>query len=217
MASNIKDEIFKGKIVAIIRGIGSDRILDTVGALLEGGIQLLEVTFNQEDESKALDTLKCLELIKSKYDGQVCLGAGTVITEDQVQKAVDAGAEYIISPNTDINIIRRTKELGKISIPGAFTPSEMVAAYNAGADIVKLFPAGILGIEYIKAVLSPLSHIPVVAVGGINVDNVNQFIKAGAKGVGVGGNLVDKKAIYSGEYHKITLVAQTYLKKLEES
>lgn len=91
----------------------------------------------------------------------------------------------------------------------------MVMAYNAGADIVKLFPAGILGTGYIKALLAPLSHIPVVAVGGVNVDNVDQFIKVGAKGVGVGGNLVDKKAIYSGDYDKIKEVAKEYIKKLE--
>jgi 2-dehydro-3-deoxyphosphogluconate aldolase/(4S)-4-hydroxy-2-oxoglutarate aldolase len=215
MSNMILDQIFENKIVAIIRGIGSDRIIDTVGALLEGGIKLLEVTFNQESESAVLETLKSLELIKKEYGDKVCLGAGTVVTEEQVIKAVDAGAEYIISPNTDIDVIQKTKELGKISIPGAFTPSEMVMAYNAGADIVKLFPAGILGTGYIKALLAPLSHIPVVAVGGVNVDNVDQFIKVGAKGVGVGGNLVDKKAIYSGDYDKIKEVAKEYIKKLE--
>jgi len=211
----ILDQIFEKKIVAIVRGIGSDRILDTVAALLEGGIKLLEVTFNQESEDTILDTLKCLELIKKEYGDRVCLGAGTVINEEQVIRAVNAGAEYIISPNTDISVIQKTKVLGKISVPGAFTPSEMVTAYNAGADIVKLFPAGILGTDYIKALLAPLSHIPVVAVGGVNVDNIDLFIKAGAKGVGVGGSLVDKKAIYSGEYHKIKQVAQEYVKKLE--
>lgn len=215
MSNAILDKIFENKIVAIVRGIGSDRIIDTVGALLEGGIKLLEVTFNQEDEYKALDTLKCLEIIKKEYGDKVCLGAGTVMTGEQVKKAVEAGAEYIISPNMDASVIKKTKELGKISIPGAFTPSEMAAAYKAGADIVKLFPAGILGAEYIKALLAPLSHIPVIAVGGVNVDNVDQFIKAGAKGVGVGGNLVDKKAIYSGEYDKIIQVAQAYVNKLK--
>jgi 2-dehydro-3-deoxyphosphogluconate aldolase/(4S)-4-hydroxy-2-oxoglutarate aldolase len=215
MSNTILDKIFENKIVAIIRGIGSDRILDTVSALLEGGVKLLEVTFNQDDQEKALDTLRCLELIKKNFGDQVCLGAGTVITAEQVVSAVNAGAEYIISPNTDINVIQKTKALDKISIPGAFTPSEMVTAYHAGADIVKLFPAGILGTEYIKALLAPLSHIPVVAVGGVNVDNVDQFIKVGAKGVGVGGNLVDKKAIYAGDYDKIKQVAQDYIKKLK--
>jgi 2-dehydro-3-deoxyphosphogluconate aldolase/(4S)-4-hydroxy-2-oxoglutarate aldolase len=215
MSNMILDQIFESKIVAIIRGIGSDRIIDTVGALLEGGIKLLEVTFNQESQEKSADTLKCLKLIKKEYGDRVCLGAGTVLTLEQVEKSVEAGAEYIISPNTDVKIIQKTKEMGKISIPGSFTPSEAVIAYNAGADIVKLFPAGILGTDYIKAFLAPLSYIPVVAVGGVNVENVNDFINAGAKGVGVGGNLVDKKAIYAGEYDKIIQVAQDYVNKIK--
>ncbi|WHH58221.1 bifunctional 4-hydroxy-2-oxoglutarate aldolase/2-dehydro-3-deoxy-phosphogluconate aldolase [Petroclostridium sp. X23] len=215
MSNMILNQIFQNKIVAIIRGIGSDRIIDTVGALLEGGINLLEVTFNQESQEKSADTLKCLKLIKKEYGDRVCLGAGTVLTLEQVEKSVEAGAEYIISPNTDVKVIQKTKEMGKISIPGSFTPSEAVTAYNAGADIVKLFPAGILGTDYIKAFLAPLSHIPVVAVGGVTVENVNDFISAGAKGVGVGGNLVDKKAIYAGEYDKIIQVAQDYVNKIK--
>jgi 2-dehydro-3-deoxyphosphogluconate aldolase / (4S)-4-hydroxy-2-oxoglutarate aldolase len=216
MSNSTLNQIFENKIITIIRGIGSDRIVDTVGALLEGGIKLFEVTFNHEDETKSLDTLKCLELIKRTYKDQVCLGAGTVITPEQVVSAVAAGAEYIISPNTDISVIKKTKELGKISIPGALTPSEMVTAYNAGADIVKLFPAGIFGTDYIKALLAPLGHIPVVAVGGVSVDNIGQFIKAGVKGVGIGGNLVDRKAIYSGEYYKIKQAAEAYVNKLKD-
>lgn len=214
MSNIIRQQIFENKIIAIIRGIGPERMIDTAGALLEGGIKLLEVTFNQESKETVAETLKALELIKKQYGNKVCLGAGTVLTEEQVVKAVDAGAEYIISPNTDIAVIQKTKELGKISIPGAFTSSEIVTAYNAGADIVKLFPAGIFGTGYIKALLAPLSHIPVVAVGGVNVDNVNHFIQVGVKGVGVGGNLVDKKAVYEGNYEKIIQVAKTYVKKL---
>ena len=215
MSEIILDQILENKIVCVIRGVGSDRIIDTVRALLDGGIKLLEVTFDHKNEETLADTLKCLELIKKEFGDRVCLGAGTVLTEEQVEKAINSGAEYIISPNTDIKVIQKTKELGKISIPGSLTPSEMVIAYNAGADIVKLFPAGVLGIDYIKAVLAPLSHIPVVAVGGVNSDNIDQFLKAGAKGVGVGGNLVDIKAINAGEYHKITQIAQAYVKKLE--
>ncbi|HBF36455.1 MAG TPA: 2-dehydro-3-deoxyphosphogluconate aldolase [Firmicutes bacterium] len=213
--TDIKASLLAEKIIAIIRGIGSDKMKETVGALLEGGVKLLEVTFDQQDKNKELDTLKSLEIIKREFGERVCLGVGTVLTTEQVMSAVSAGAEYVISPNTDVKVIQKVKELGKISIPGALTPSEMVTAYNAGADIVKLFPAGVLGIEYIKALLAPLSHIPVVAVGGISVENIDQFINAGVKGVGVGGNLVNKKAIYSGEYYKITQTAQAYKKKIE--
>jgi len=208
---NIVKNVHENKIIAIIRGIGPDRILSTVSALLGGGIKLLEVTFNHESKEKINDTLKSLEMIKRRFDGEVSLGAGTVLTIEQVRDAVNAGAEYIISPNTDIRVIDMTKKLGKTSIPGAFTPSEMVMAYSSGADIVKLFPAGVLGIKYIKAVLAPLSHIPVIAVGGVDIDNALEFIGAGAIGVGIGGKLVDTKTIYAGEYHKITDAAEEYI------
>ena len=216
MNNNVLDSIFEYKIIAIIRGIGHDRIFDTVGALLKGGIKLIEVTFDNSNLESSKDTIKSIDLIKREYGNLVCLGAGTVMTVDQVDRAVEAGAEYIISPNMDMKIIKKTKELGKISIPGVLTPSEMVAAYEAGADIVKLFPASTLGEEYLKAMLAPLSHIPIIAVGGVNIENFQQFLNAGAKGVGIGGGLVDTKAIYSGDYNKIVKAAKLLNKKLLE-
>lgn len=211
MLNDIIKRIYDNKIIAIIRGVGSNRILPTVEALFNGGISLLEVTYNHESDEAKADTLKSIILINKEFGNDVSLGVGTVLTQKQVEDAVDSGAQYIISPNTDVSVIKKTKELGKVSIPGAFTPSEMVLAYHAGADIVKLFPAGVLGLKYIKAVLAPLSHIPVVAVGGVDADNAAEFIKAGAIGVGVGGSLVDTKAIYAGEYEKITKMAREYL------
>jgi 2-dehydro-3-deoxyphosphogluconate aldolase/(4S)-4-hydroxy-2-oxoglutarate aldolase len=216
MAKTVLDTIFQNKIIAIIRGIEPDRIVHTVDSLLTGGIKLVEVTYDQRDQEKIKDTLKSLELIKGRFGDAVCMGAGTVLTEEQVVKAIDAGAQYIISPNVDIKVINKTRELNKIAIPGAFTPSEMTDAYNAGAAIVKLFPAGVLGPGYIKALLAPLAHIPVIAVGGIDDNNIDQFMKAGARGVGVGGNLVDKKAVYSGEYNSITESAKSYIRRITD-
>lgn len=214
MANAILTKIHENKIIAVTRGIGSDKIVDTVQALVNGGIKLFEVPFNQENPEKAQDTLKSLELLKRKFGDSICAGPGTALTVQQVVDAVDAGADYIISPSLDIEVVKKTKELGKISIPGAFTPSEIVNAYNAGADIVKLFPAGTLGVEYIKAITAPLNHIPFIVLGGINVDNVEQFINAGAIGVGIGGNLVDKNSVYTGDFNKITMLAQTYVNKI---
>jgi len=215
MYEDILKRIYENKIIAIIRGVGSDRILPTVEALLKGGISLLEVTYNHESAASVSDTLKSLKLIAKEFSNDVSLGVGTVLTSKQAEDAVDSGAQYIISPNTDVSVIKKTKELGKISIPGAFTPSEMVLAYYAGADIVKLFPAGVLGTKYIKAVLAPLSHIPVIAVGGIDADNAVEFIRAGAIAVGIGGSLVDVKAVYEGDYEKITSTAKEYLSKIK--
>ena len=144
----------------------------------------------------------------------MCVGAGTVMTVEQVRQAAEAGAEYMISPNVDEEVTRETKRLGKVSIPGAMTPTEAAFAYKCGADIVKLFPAGLLGAAYIKAVKAPLKHIPVTAVGNVNVDNCAEFIKAGAVGVGVGGSLVSAKLVDEGRFDEITATAQAYVAAL---
>lgn len=209
------NKIREQKLIAIIRGIDSNYILDTVEALVQGGITLLEVALNQDNEAKAMDGFHSMERIKQRFGDRVYLGAGTVITLNQLKRAVAAGAEFIISPNVDPEVIRETKALGKISIPGALTPSETVAAHQYGADFVKLFPAGNLGIEYIKALLAPLSHIPVLAVGGVTVANVNDFIRAGVKGVGIGGNLVNQQAILAGNYEKIREAARAYVQAIK--
>lgn len=214
MSNSILSKIYENKIIAVTRGIGSDKILNTVQALVDGGINLFEIPFDQKEPEKAQDTLKCLKIIKKEFGDSICAGPGTVLTVQQVVESVEVGADYIISPSFDIEVIKKTKELGKISIPGAFTASEIVNAYHAGADIVKLFPAGILGVEYIKAISGPLNHIPYIALGGINVDNVLQFINAGAIGVGIGGNLVDKNTVYANDYKKITALAQKYVNQI---
>lgn len=212
--AQVLQEILDGKIVAIIRGVKPHYIIETARALKAGGIRCLEVTFDQSSEATINETLESLRLIRDTFGVEVLLGAGTVVSKEQVRMAVEAGAEYIISPNTDVEVIRYTKELGKVSIPGAFTPTEAVTAYEAGADIVKLFPAGLLGTSYIKALNGPLGHIPYTAVGGVNEENAADFIAAGASGVGVGGNLVSVKAIEAGEFHKITETAQKYIANL---
>ena len=212
--TSVREKILEKKIIAIIRGVGKDKMIPTVQAMVDGGIELMEVTFVQGDKEKSQQSLESISLINEKFAGKAFVGAGTVLTTKQVEDAVAAGAEYIISPNTDVAVIKKTKELGKISIPGAFTPSEVVIAHNAGADFVKLFPAGLLGVEYIKAVRAPLSNILLLAVGGVDVSNVAAFLKAGAAGVGVGGNLVNSKAIQTGEFFKITQTASEYVRTI---
>lgn len=214
MNSDLIQSIYENKIIAIIRGVNSEKIIPTVEALLKGGIRLIEVTFNHESEETKLDTLKSLKLIEKELGRDVYLGVGTVLTPKQAEDAAEAGAQYIISPNTDTAVIKKTKELGKVSIPGALTPSEMVLAYYTGADIIKIFPAGVLGTQYIKAVSAPLKHIPLIAVGGIDADNAADYLRAGAIGVGAGGNLVDLKAINAGQYENITARANEYLAKI---
>lgn len=211
---NIKETILEKKIIAIIRGVTSDHIVQTVQALLDGGICCVEVTYDQMNESGISETLKSIGLLKKTFGEKLALGAGTVLTTGQADSAAAAGAEYIISPNTDTAVIKRTKELGKVSIPGALTPTEVVKAYNAGADIIKIFPVGNLGLGYIKALCGPLGYIPMLAVGGVSPENIKDFIDSGVCGVGIGSNLVNTKLIAAGHYDEIARLAKIYVSAL---
>ncbi len=202
--------ILDGKVVAIVRGISSKDMVQTVQALKDGGITCVEVTFSLKSEEKSLDTLKSIRMIKEHFGDSVAVGAGTVLTPENVYRAKEAGAEYIISPNVDEAVIKATKRLGMVSIPGAVTPTEVIAAYNWGADIVKLFPAATLGLSYIKALMGPIDGIPLTAVGGVDASNYRDFIDAGCVGVGVGGNLVNKKLIEAGDFEAIKNLALEY-------
>jgi len=214
MSQAVLEKIMEGKIIAIVRGIPSTKIVGLAEAMEKGGVNCIEVTFDQSSEEKAKDTLASIRAIKEALGDRVCVGAGTVMTVEQVNLAAEAGAEYMISPNVDQEVIQETKRLGKVSIPGAMTATEAAFAYKCGADIVKLFPAGVLGADYVKAVKAPLKHIPVTAVGSVTVDNCAQFIKAGAVGVGVGGNLVSAKLVDEGRFDEITATARAYVAAL---
>ena len=215
MKEKIIQNVLDKKIIAIIRGMDPEICVKLAEAFYEGGINMVEVTFNQAKPDEFYKTTDAIKAIREKFDGKILVGAGTVITIEQLKMAADAGAQYIISTSVDVDIIKKTVEMGLISMPGAMTPTEIVTAYNAGASFVKVFPIGDLGASYMKAVKAPLSHIPMLAVGGVNPDNVGEFIKAGAVGAGVGGNLTNKAWIAAGEYDKITEVAATLVKNAQ--
>lgn len=210
MSQETLDRIYSGKIIAIIRGIASDNIVELVEAMLAGGVDCAEVTFDQSSTEAARDTLVSIRRICDHFGDKVCVGAGTVMSPEQVRQAAEAGAKYIISPNVDPAVIAETKKLGLVSIPGAMTPTEAAWAYSLGGDIIKLFPAGNLGASYIKALKAPLKHIPVTAVGGVNAKNCTEFFKAGVIGIGVGGNLVSKELVESRNFAAITAAAKEY-------
>ena len=195
------------KVIAIVRGLAFEHMEPFANALKNGGIQLVEVTFVQDDPASWAATCESIRLLNRLG---ICAGAGTVVTQEQLKLAAEAGANYIISPNTNEAIIRKTREMNLVSIPGAMTPSEIVSAYEYGADFVKVFPASVLGSAYIKAVRAPLKHIPMLAVGGISADNMRDYIKAGCLGVGVGGKLVSREWIEAGEFDKIEQAARAY-------
>ena len=208
----VKDEIARRKLIAIVRGLPAEQLEGLAEALLKGGIGLMEITFNQARPETWKQTAEGIAMLSKKFEGRIIPGAGTVITQEQLTMAYEAGAKYIISPNVDVDIIRRTKELGLVSLPGAFSPTEAVTAWNAGADFVKIFPVGNLGPAYIKALKAPLAHIPMMAVGGVNEANADDFMRAGCSGLGIGGNLVNKEWIAAGEWDKISDLAALYVK-----
>ncbi len=196
-------------IVAIIRGFEPDVCLKLAEAYHKGGIELVEVTFNQKDPDSWKDTASAIKSISNRFAGVMKVGAGTVLTEEQLTICEDAGGEFMVTPNVNTSLIKRCVSDGLMAMPGAMTPSEAVEAFNAGASYVKIFPAGVLGPAYIKALRAPLSHIPFLAVGGIGPDNIADFIKAGCVGAGVGGNLTNKEWIAAGQWDKITEVARS--------
>jgi len=214
LKNNTIEIIKKYKIIAIMRNVSLNKVVPAAQALYEGGIRLIEVTFNQSSETGKEDTAQAIKTLCEAFRGKLEIGAGTVMTAEQAQIACDAGAKYLISPNMDISVIKKANELGIVSIPGALTPTEIVQAYNAGADFVKLFPAGNLGIEYIKAIMAPISHIPLLAVGGISEKNIQDFMKTGLKGVGIGSNIVNNKLINEGKFEELTKLAELYTKAL---
>ena len=204
------------KIVAIVRGLSPEYLIRLGHAFEEGGIGLMEVTYNQSAPETWKDTANGIEAVEKEFGDRLLVGAGTVITLEQVSMTYNAGGHYLVTPTTQPEIIRAGKALGLGLYPGAFTPSEILAAYDAGADAVKVFPASCLGPGYIKAIRAPLSHIPLMAVGGVNEKNAADFLKAGCVGLGVGGNLVNKEWIRDGEWEKITALAKEFKKAVAE-
>ncbi|WP_027965305.1 bifunctional 4-hydroxy-2-oxoglutarate aldolase/2-dehydro-3-deoxy-phosphogluconate aldolase [Halalkalibacillus halophilus] len=177
----------KHPIVAVVRHADDQNIVPIGEALLAGGIDSIEVTAETPDA----DLL--IEKLDKELGDQLYIGAGTVLDPETAEKMVKAGADYIVSPTLNVETIKSTKRLGKLSIPGAFTPTEILEAYEAGADCVKVFPAGILGSDYIKNLKGPLPQIPVMVTGGVDLGNTMKYIKSGAVAVGIGSQLVNAK------------------------
>jgi len=192
------DQILKNKIVAIIRGADPADVLRIAEALQLGGVNIMEVTLNSPN---ALPVIKEL----TGKMGSMLIGAGTVLSAAEAEASIGAGAKFIVSPNVNNETISTTKKFGIVSIPGAFTATEVVSAYAAGGDIIKIFPA--TSAEYIKVLRGPLSHIPMMPTGGISPENISEFKRAGAVAFGIGTSLVDVS-------HQIT---EEYLKRITET
>ena len=210
MREQIIQKVLDKKIVAIVRGVYGEDCVNLARALCEGGIELLEVTFDQSKPELLERTSDTIRQLVQALGDKMIFGAGTVTTVQMLELAKNAGAQFVVSPDTNEEVIKATVAAGMVSMPGALTPTEIVTAHRYGADFVKLFPAGTQGTAYLKAVTAPLNHIRILAVGGVNEKNIADFLAAGAVGAGVGGNLVNKTWIANGEFDKITALAKEF-------
>lgn len=208
----MKNEVLKcisgSRVIVIIRKLEDEYLIPTAQAMYRGGIRMIEITFDPTGYFSETNTLHQIELLRSHFCSDMHIGAGTVLTQQQAKSAHSAGASFIISPNTDPSVIGATNAMNMVSIPGAMTPTEIQNAHMAGADIIKIFPAAELGADFFRAVLAPLNHIKVIAVGGIDDINMKTFLNAGATAVGTGSCIVRRDAIAEGDFNEITLHAR---------
>jgi len=215
MKNQIIRQIEEHKIIVIVRGVSKEDLFPLAQAMYDGGIRVLECTYDARGIESNEETADKIRLLTSHFGDRMAIGAGTVLTEKQVELTRDAGGTFIISPDTNADVIRRTKELDLVSIPGAMTPTEIAAAHRAGADFVKLFPVDLCGgLKYFKTVSTPLSQVKLLAVNGITKDNMTEFLQAGACGVGVGSGIVKKDLIRKKDFAGITAIAKAYTEQL---
>lgn len=197
-------------IVAVIRADNGEILADVTEALVAGGVTAIEVTFTVPKAHKVL------EYVADRFGDQIQLGAGTVLDAETARIAILAGAEFIVSPIVDIPTIELSHRYDKAMMPGALTPTEVVQAWQAGADVVKIFPSDLTGPGYLKALKGPLPQIRMMPTGGVNLDTAEAFLKAGACALGVGGSLVEKSAITSGNMDRIRDLAQQYVELVRQ-
>lgn len=209
MLPQIYSQIAETGVVSIIRGWEGPIVDNTVQALYEGGIRAVEITFNTPGAAGIIERLK------KEYSGKMIIGAGTVLDPETARIAILAGADYILSPSLNLKVIEVCNRYGKLAVPGVLTPTEVVNAIEAGAQIVKLFPARAFGPVYIKDLKSPLNQVEIMAVGGITIENAGEYIKNGAMSVGVGSELVNAKLITAGNYGEISRKAALILENIK--
>jgi len=206
MTFDLLDAIRRHRLIAILRGFDTDRIVPLAEALFEGGIRLIEVTMNTPDAERQLRALA------ERAEGRWHVGAGTVLDAASARRALECGATYFVTPNVDEEVMAFAAGAGVDILPGALTPTEIARAHKLGARAVKLFPASRLGPGYIRDLQGPLPHIPLVAVGGVDLDNAATYLEAGAVGLGLGSKLLDKQALREGNYAVITERAREFVR-----
>lgn len=198
------------KIVAVIRADNGDLLVDVAESLLAGGVEVMEVTFTVPR------AIRVLEKVADRIGSRILLGAGTVLDTETCRAALLAGAEFIVSPTVNVEVIELCQRYSKVVMPGALTPTEVVTAWQAGADIVKIFPSEITGPKYLKALHGPLPHVRLMPTGGVNLDTAAEFLRCGACALGIGSSLVDPKVVAAGDLKKIESLARQFVQIVKE-
>ena len=214
MREEVVKRIEQEKIIVIVRGVESEKLVPLAEAIYEGGIRLLEITYSADGRISDEETADNINRLSEHFGDRLYIGAGTVLTEKQVELAGKAGGKFILSPDTCPEVIKKTGELGMVSVPGALTPSEIQLAHKSGADFVKVFPINHVGVDYVKTVLAPLSHIKLIAVGSIQIEDMKAYLAAGACGFAIGAGILDKTLLAAEDYHGITELTRQFVKTI---
>jgi 2-dehydro-3-deoxyphosphogluconate aldolase/(4S)-4-hydroxy-2-oxoglutarate aldolase len=202
---NDLDRILNSGVVAILRATSGEFLADVAEALLAGGVEAIEVTFTVPRCPEVL------EQVADRLGDKIVLGAGTVLDPETARAAILAGARFIVSPTVNLDVIQLCRRYSCLVFPGALTPTEILTAWQAGADIVKVFPSDLTGPGYIKAVRRPLPQVRLMPTGGVNLETAADFLKAGACAIGVGSELADPQAIANRQFDKLTALARKYV------
>jgi 2-dehydro-3-deoxyphosphogluconate aldolase / (4S)-4-hydroxy-2-oxoglutarate aldolase len=203
--ARVLETILERKIVAVVRSPDGDKLVEVAKALAAGGVTVMEITFTVPS---ALEVLKA---VRSTLGDSVTLGAGTVLDPETARAAILAGAEFVVAPNTNAGVIKLCRRYSTPVMPGAYTPTEILKAWELGADVVKVFPADIGGPAYLRAVSAPLPQVRLMPTGGVDLTTAADFLKAGACCLGVGSCLVEKTALAAGDMNRITSLARSFV------
>lgn len=205
------NRILDKKAIAVIRMADSSKLIRVVEAILEGGVECVEITMTVPG------AIQVIKEVAREIGDQALIGSGTVLDGDTARQTMEAGAQFVVGPIFSPEVVEVAHQHGRVVIPGAFSPAEIVTAWNAGADVVKIFPATVLGPKYIKDVRGPLPHIRLCPTGSVTVDNAGEWIKAGAACVGIGSDLLDKQAIQDSRFEILTERAQRMVASIQSA
>ncbi len=198
-------------VVAVLRAANGDILADVAEALLAGGVEAIEITFTIPGAHRVL------EQVADRLGDRILLGAGTVLDTETARVALLAGAEFVVSPTVNLDVIRLCRRYDKAVMPGALTPTEVLTAWEAGADIVKIFPSDLTGPKYLGALHGPLPQVRLMPTGGVNLDTAADFLRAGACALGIGGSLVEAKAVAAGDMQRIESLARQYIEIIKKT